>query len=245
MKNYYSLLGVPKTASPEEIENAYQKTAKACATGSIPEPFATRILTDIREAYTVLIDPVRRSAYDAQNADAPKKDKKNPAISSSDDIYWDAPEMETDPHPDFTPAEYLMRLRVPGAVFGGLVAVVVTHVLCGAWMDAADYGRFFLRSSMIGCLTWVGYFIARVSVVSKGWLSLWLGLCSFAHITFTWPFLMGLWRIQYGRLAGIIGAFYFVLFFGCFVAAASFLERGGFAENVRKFGRGRFKKPGW
>jgi hypothetical protein len=43
----------------------------------------------------------------------------------------------------------------------------------------------------------------------------------------------------------IVGAFYTVLFMGCFAAAAAFLERGGFMENIRKFGRGRFKKPGW
>jgi hypothetical protein len=260
MKNYYLLLGIPKTASLEEIENAFQKTSKACASGAIPEPFATRMLGDISEAYEVLKDPIRRSAYDAQNSPSPEKKfeekpQENQIESASDQIYWKGPDMETDPEADFTPAEYLARLRVPVVIFGSLIAVVALHILCGAWMDPADYRRFSLRSSMIICFAWAGYFAARLSVVSKGWLPIWIGLCGLAHTAFTWVFLMsqyryyggyyGRYRYGGGRIVVYIGAFYVVSFAVCFIVAAVFLERGSFTENIRKFGRGRFKKPGW
>jgi hypothetical protein len=256
MKNYYLLLGIPKTANLEEIEHAFQKTSKACASGSIPEPFAARMLGDISEAYEVLRDPIRRSAYDAQSSPSPEKKfeekpQRNQIESAFDQIYRKEPDMETDPEADFTPAEYLMRLRVPVVIFGSLIAVVAVHILCGAWMDPADYWRFFLRSSMIICFSWAGYFAARLSVVSKDWLPLWIGLCGLAHTAFTWAFLMSQYRYYggygygVGRMVGFIGAFYFVSFAGCFIVAAVFLEKGGFAENIRKFGRGRFKKPGW
>jgi hypothetical protein len=87
-----------------------------------------------------------------------------------------------------------MRLRIPAAVFVSLAAIVATHVLCGAWMDPADYRRFFLRSSIIVCFSWAGYFVARLSVVSKSWLTIWVGLSGIAHTAFTWPFLMSQYR---------------------------------------------------
>jgi len=60
-KNYYDVLGVSKTASAEEIKDAYRKLSKTHHpdVGGDPEK-----MKDINEAYSVLSDPPKREEYD-------------------------------------------------------------------------------------------------------------------------------------------------------------------------------------
>jgi hypothetical protein len=238
---------VPPTASQEEIESAFQKTSRACSSGSIPEPFATRIREEVSKAYIVLSDPARRSAYDSQTLSSLEERPESDAFGDN----AKDPEMETDPELDFTPSEYLTRGRVPAMIFGSLIVIIALHVLCGIGMGSADYWRFFLRSSIVTCISWGGYFALRLVVVSKGWLPLYIGLCGVAHAAFNWIFLMRNY-IQYAyyfrQIAVYIFLFYTVLFSASFIVAAVALEKGSFTENmrnIRKFGQGRFKRPEW
>jgi len=70
-KNYYFILGVPSTATLNEIKKAYRRLAKEFHPdyhGKNCVPFL-----EIQEAYSVLSDPVQRSAYDHAVQDAGTK----------------------------------------------------------------------------------------------------------------------------------------------------------------------------
>lgn len=60
-EGYYDLLGVDRRASTAEIKSAYRQRARLAHpdAGGSPDEFQA-----LREAYEVLIDPVRRTAYD-------------------------------------------------------------------------------------------------------------------------------------------------------------------------------------
>jgi curved DNA-binding protein CbpA len=65
IRNHYQVLGVPFTAPPEAIQQAYRRiiVRAACSTGS--EGLALRDeLRRAREAFAVLMDPDKRAAYD-------------------------------------------------------------------------------------------------------------------------------------------------------------------------------------
>jgi curved DNA-binding protein CbpA len=63
MENYYDILEINKSATPEEIKEAYRKLVKIHhpdINGGKDEKFK-----QISEAYSVLIDPEKRKAYDS------------------------------------------------------------------------------------------------------------------------------------------------------------------------------------
>lgn len=65
MKDLYEVLGVPKTATKEEITKAYRKGAKAHHPDVNPgDPDAARRFRELQEAYDILNDPVKRDQYD-------------------------------------------------------------------------------------------------------------------------------------------------------------------------------------
>jgi len=64
MKDYYKILGVSKTASPDEIKRAYRKLALENHPDKNQSSQAHEKFKEINEAYQVLSDPRKRSHYD-------------------------------------------------------------------------------------------------------------------------------------------------------------------------------------
>ena len=63
-QDYYELLGVPRSATGEEIKRAFRKLAFQCHPDRNNEPGAEQRFKEINEAYQVLSDPDKRSRYD-------------------------------------------------------------------------------------------------------------------------------------------------------------------------------------
>jgi DnaJ-class molecular chaperone len=70
-KEYYDVLGVPKTATEKEIKSSYRKLARKWHPDANPEnqPEAEEKFKELQEAYEVLGDPEKRRKYDALGKD--------------------------------------------------------------------------------------------------------------------------------------------------------------------------------
>ena len=71
-RDYYEVLGVPRTATPEEIKRAYRKLARKHHPDLQPPGERTRAserFKEINEANEVLSDPEKRAKYDALGPD--------------------------------------------------------------------------------------------------------------------------------------------------------------------------------
>ncbi len=67
-KDYYAVLGVPKTASQAEIKKAYRKLARELHPDTNKDPAAEKRFKDANEAHAVLSEPEKRKQYDELGA---------------------------------------------------------------------------------------------------------------------------------------------------------------------------------
>ncbi|WP_214415306.1 DnaJ C-terminal domain-containing protein [Sphaerisporangium fuscum] len=68
-RDHYEALGVPRTASQEEIQRAYRKLARKYHPDVNKDPGAEEKFKEVSEAYDVLADPDKRRRYNAFGAD--------------------------------------------------------------------------------------------------------------------------------------------------------------------------------
>jgi curved DNA-binding protein len=68
-RDYYQILGVPTTASQDEIQAAYRKLARRLHPDVNSDPSAEERFKDVSQAYDVLSDPQTRRRYDAFGPD--------------------------------------------------------------------------------------------------------------------------------------------------------------------------------
>src|SRR5258706_5634523 len=64
-RDFYEILGVPRGASQDEIQQAYRRLARTYHPDVNSDPAAEDRFKDISQAYAVLSDPQTRRRYDA------------------------------------------------------------------------------------------------------------------------------------------------------------------------------------
>lgn len=77
-KDYYSVMGVDRKASDEEIKKAYRKLARKYHPDVSKEPGAEEKFKELGEAYETLKDPEKRAAYDQLGRHRPGQDFRPP-----------------------------------------------------------------------------------------------------------------------------------------------------------------------
>lgn len=71
LQNFYTILGVPRDATPEEIRAAYRELARQYHPDTNTEPDAIEQFLLLQKAFEVLSDPLKRQEFDAKLPLAP------------------------------------------------------------------------------------------------------------------------------------------------------------------------------
>ena len=77
-KDYYSVLGIDRKASAEDIKRAYRKLARKYHPDVSKEPDAEEKFKEVAEAYETLKDPEKRAAFDRLGSYQPGQDFRPP-----------------------------------------------------------------------------------------------------------------------------------------------------------------------
>lgn len=113
-KDYYKVLGVSQDASADEIKKAFRKKARAFHPDINKSADAEAQFKDVNEAFEVLKDPERRSAYDQLGQEPPQG--RGPFRPPPD---WDSEfEFSASGHPDTDFSDFFETLFRRGAQQG-------------------------------------------------------------------------------------------------------------------------------
>lgn len=97
LDNYYARLGVPRTATQEEIRAAYHQAARKFHPDTNKDSSATEVFLNIQEAYETLSNPTKRAAYDEllprDITDSPKNTLVNAIYSRQSLPIMDNPQL--------------------------------------------------------------------------------------------------------------------------------------------------------
>jgi len=100
-KDYYEILGVPRTATPDEINTAYRKLARKYHPDVSKESNAETRFKELGEAHEVLKDPEKRALYDRMGSQWKSGQDFKPSPG------WDAGfEFRGDPGEAFDPDDF-------------------------------------------------------------------------------------------------------------------------------------------
>ena len=116
MRTHYDVLGVPRSASADEVKRAYHRMAREhhpdVRAGSSGDP-----MVEVNAAWAVLGDPVRRHTYDGELA----VDATESSVDDADDRtsyvnfgFGGAFDPEPEPRP-YTPADASCSCRWPSS----------------------------------------------------------------------------------------------------------------------------------
>lgn len=132
MKDYYTILGVPPSASTSEIKKAFRKLAIRYHPDKNAEAEAKPRFQEINEAYDILGDPEKRASYDARLA--------NPLS-----------ELFTEPVPTHPDPAYRRRRREPRAT--------APKEPPATWLLMRDSLKYVMGVSVVGLVVTVLFFI--------------------------------------------------------------------------------------
>ncbi|MDD3999565.1 MAG: DnaJ domain-containing protein, partial [Bacilli bacterium] len=71
-RDYYEVLGIPKTATEDEIKKAYRTLAKKYHPDVSEEKNSAEKFKEVQEAYEVLSDPTKREQYNQFGHEGPQ-----------------------------------------------------------------------------------------------------------------------------------------------------------------------------
>ena len=66
LSDFYQLLGLPKDATPQEIQQAYREAARKLHPDTRDSRVNTELFLEVQEAYDILSDPIKREQYNQQ-----------------------------------------------------------------------------------------------------------------------------------------------------------------------------------
>jgi len=99
-KDYYELLGVPKSASADDLKKNYRKLALKLHPDKNKAPGASEVFKTISNAYGVLSDPDKRRRYDQYGAEGPQRMSRQSSSNYYSDMHHGF-EQEFDPEDIF------------------------------------------------------------------------------------------------------------------------------------------------
>lgn len=128
--DWYSILQVHESAEPEVIEAAYRRLARKYHPDVSTSPNATETMQRLNDAYAVLSDPGKRSAYDDQRRAG----------------RW----AELEPQEPVMSSQAEKSIELSKGTIAGLMCGAIAFVAVGVWMFVVLNGNPLFRLSISG-----------------------------------------------------------------------------------------------